>query len=352
VELVWRPIYVPRERGLMIAELLGGKENRNTGSYNREDCRRWSERFAIPMSYPDPNVFRERAKNWATSPFDREELPARAFYAADASKRDLLDQALFEAAWVEGLDVNEPATIEWAAKRAGLDPAGLMTELAEPGPAEEARSALAEFERLQCPSVPTVVVSGRRFFGKDRVDWVADICRPGGLGSASSLQPDIVGDASNFQVYVLESGHGIPSLCNGESAWPGGTFATNNPFTPDVLVFNKNIQAFSWGYRNGYAIRFPPDYHPFAGGIVVGEDGPDQRGARPSNNAPDAIHLGRQKPDGSPDYHGWPDRFGFLPSSQAVYNPIGGTSDDHCVPDSTNPPSGCTPGEPSEHSEI
>jgi hypothetical protein len=85
---------------------------------------------------------------------------------------------------------------------------------------------------------------------------------------------------------------------------------------------------------------------------VVGEDGPDERGARPSNNAPDAIHLGRQKPDGSPDYHGWPDRFGFLPASQAVYNPIGGTSDDHCVPDSTNPPSGCTPGEPSEHSEI
>src|SRR5215469_7917671 len=40
VELVRRPIYVPRDRGLMIAELLGGKENRNAGSYNREDCRR------------------------------------------------------------------------------------------------------------------------------------------------------------------------------------------------------------------------------------------------------------------------------------------------------------------------
>jgi 2-hydroxychromene-2-carboxylate isomerase len=180
VELVRRPIYVPRERGLMIAELLGGKENRNTGSYNREDCRRWSERFAIPMSYPDPNVFRERAKRWAVLPFEREELPARAFYAADASKRDLLDEALFEAAWVEGLNVNEPATIEWAAKRARLDPERLMTELAEPGPAEEVRSALAEFERLQCPGVPTVLVNGRRFFGKDRVDWVAEICRAGG----------------------------------------------------------------------------------------------------------------------------------------------------------------------------
>jgi len=40
IELVRRPIYVPRERGLIIAELLGGKENRNAGFYNREDCRR------------------------------------------------------------------------------------------------------------------------------------------------------------------------------------------------------------------------------------------------------------------------------------------------------------------------
>jgi hypothetical protein len=38
----------------------------------------------------------------------------------------------------------------------------------------------------------------------------------------------------------------------------------------------------------------------------------------------------------------WPDRFGFLASSQAVFNPIGGTSDDLCVP-ANNPPSNCTP---------
>jgi 2-hydroxychromene-2-carboxylate isomerase len=132
------------------------------------------------MTYPDPSVFHERAKRWATSAFDREELPARAFYAADADRRDLLDQALFEAAWVNGLDVNEPATIRWAAERAGLDPEGLMTAVAEPGPAAEARDALHEFERLQCPGVPTVIVDGQRFFGKDRVEWVVDACRAAG----------------------------------------------------------------------------------------------------------------------------------------------------------------------------
>ena len=326
-----------------------------------------------------------------------------------------------------------------------------------------------------------------------------------------------LGDASNFQVLVLESGHGIPSRCNDETMWPGGVFDINNPFTPDILVFDKNgvkirgplgkptssgggfqpsgpaidiafvngtsggplfatdsnqsththngnnnssristvnpmtgvvtpfitqlptgdhpteqlafkggwiywsqgsttnsgvvgldngggqnqsdipcqditlsknlfdsgggqltsgyspfnmpnpggtikaffnsftgqvrqgvcdgailrsqlndpthaIEAFSWGYRNPYAIRFPPDDHPLTGGILAGMDGADERGARPSNNAPDELHLGRQNPDGSPDYHGWPDRYGGLPTSQAVYNPIGGPSDDVCPP--------------------
>jgi len=49
-----------------------------------------------------------------------------------------------------------------------------------------------------------------------------------------------LGNASSFQVFVLESGHGLPSACNDESVQPGGTFATNNPFTPDILVFNQN----------------------------------------------------------------------------------------------------------------
>jgi glucose/arabinose dehydrogenase len=111
----------------------------------------------------------------------------------------------------------------------------------------------------------------------------------------------------------------------------------------NVAKPETTIEPFSWGYRNGYAIRFAPKDHALKGGLLVGEDGADERGARPSNNAPDALHLAQQNPDGTPDYHGWPDRFGFLPSSQAVFNPLGGPGDDLCVPDPTNPPSLCTP---------
>jgi hypothetical protein len=58
-----------------------------------------------------------------------------------------------------------------------------------------------------------------------------------------------LGNSSNFQVFVLESGHGLPSVCNNEMAWPGGPFDINNPFTPDILVFNQNGSADRWANR-------------------------------------------------------------------------------------------------------
>ena len=46
---------------------------------------------------------------------------------------------------------------------------------------------------------------------------------------------------SGFEVYVLKSGHGLPSRCNDEnSSIVGGTFSPTNSFTPDILVFDQN----------------------------------------------------------------------------------------------------------------
>src|SRR5215467_3441854 len=100
----------------------------------------------------------------------------------------------------------------------------------------------------------------------------------------------------------------------------------------------STIQPVSWGYRNPYGIRFAPNDHPLKGGLFVSENGEDERGARPTNNAPDRLALAQQNPDGSPDYHGWPDRFGFLDSTQAVFNPVGGPGDDLCSGPPISPP--------------
>jgi len=91
----------------------------------------------------------------------------------------------------------------------------------------------------------------------------------------------------------------------------------------------NTIEPFSWGYRNPFGIRFAPHDHALKGGLFVSENGEDERGARPTNFAPDRLQLAQQHRNGKPDYHGWPDRFGFLASTQAVFNPVGGPGDDN-----------------------
>jgi hypothetical protein len=172
-------------------------------------------------------------------------------------------------------------------------------------------------------------------------------------------QPDIPCQDITLSQNVFDSGGG--TFTSGYSQFghtnPGGTVAAffnantgkvgqgvcNGAVLRAPLSNMTEIEPFSWGYRDGYALRFAPGDHPLAGGLLVGEDGADDAGARPANNAPDSLHLARRNSDGSPDYHGWPDRYGFLPASQAMFNPTGGPAEDLCVFDATNPPSNCTP---------
>src|SRR5215472_14654667 len=48
------------------------------------------------------------------------------------------------------------------------------------------------------------------------------------------------GNSQKFEVYVLESGHGLPSRCNEQGSFGTGPFDPTNPFTPDILVFDQS----------------------------------------------------------------------------------------------------------------
>jgi hypothetical protein len=205
------------------------------------------------------------------------------------------------------------------------------------------------------PAGPT----GQLAFRGGWIYWGAGSTTNSGVVDFNGGQPDIPCQDITLSRNVFDSGGGI--FTSGYSPFghtnTGGTVpaffdATTGEVRKGVcngailrarLANLSAIEPFSWGYRNGYAIRFAPDDHPLAGGLLVGEDGADEMGSRPSNNAPESLHLARQNSDGSPDYHGWPDRYGFLPTSQAVFNPVGGPLDALCVPDPSNPPSLCTP---------
>lgn len=169
------PIFIPKERGRKVADLQGRSESPALSSYHREDCVRWAARHGIELRFKEPGIFEEWANRWARSPFGREELPARAFYAAlGTGKEHLLDQAFFRASYVDLLDVNEEPVIRDLAASIGLDPDALLERAGGEESGRLAQTALAQYLDAGCPGVPTWVVAGERFWGKDRVDWLRD----------------------------------------------------------------------------------------------------------------------------------------------------------------------------------
>src|SRR5262245_54397498 len=89
------------------------------------------------------------------------------------------------------------------------------------------------------------------------------------------------------------------------------------------------VEPVSWGYRNPFGLRFAPDDHVLRGGLLVSENGEDQRGPRPVLNAPDRLHVVAKEvtTSGGLDFHGWPDLFGFLDSTQRLFIPDTGGGD-------------------------
>ena len=157
----------------------------------------------------------------------------------------------------------------------------------------------------------------------------------------SSLSPLVA--TSGYQPFGVQAkGATVPAFMNTQDPSKSRQGVCDGATLRARLNDPSTIEPVGWGHRNGYAIRFAPNNHPLAGQLLVGEDGADERGARPSNGAPEVLSIDFQNPDGTPVYHGWPDRYGFLAASQAVFNPVGGAGDDLCVFDPTNPPSFCT----------
>jgi 2-hydroxychromene-2-carboxylate isomerase len=178
VELVRRPLHVPKSRGIWVADLVGGRASARQGDYNREDCLRWAARHGIEMRFAPPAELAARVGRWKQQPLAREELAARAYYGAlGTSRESALDAALFRASYVDLADVNEEAVVVHACAAAGLDPDTALRRAFEPDATERLAAALVDFDRLACPGTPTFVVEGERFWGKDRVDWMVAAVR-------------------------------------------------------------------------------------------------------------------------------------------------------------------------------
>jgi glucose/arabinose dehydrogenase len=130
--------------------------------------------------------------------------------------------------------------------------------------------------------------------------------------------------------------HGVPGAAGQVvTAFSGASqvgMCSGAILTADLKDPQNTVRPVSWGYRNPFGIRFAPNDHPLKGSLFVTENGEDERGARPANNAPDRLQITdalENAVHGTLDFHGWPDRFGFLNSTQAIFKPVGGPADDN-----------------------
>jgi 2-hydroxychromene-2-carboxylate isomerase len=175
VDIIRRPIYIPKERGIKVANLQGRSESTVLSSYHKEDCLRWAKKYGIEIRLKELEEFASWVKRWEKMKFGREELPARAYYAAcGTGKEHLLDAAFFRATYIDLLDVNDESVIRKVSNDVGLNGDEILELVHGEAAKQAAMKALEEYEQFACPGVPTWVIEGERFWGKDRVDWVTE----------------------------------------------------------------------------------------------------------------------------------------------------------------------------------
>ena len=84
-----------------------------------------------------------------------------------AAERVALIDALFQAVWVRGLHVSEPAVVERIADELGLRGAALVAESARPESKAKLRRQTDEAIALGVFGVPTMIVNNELFWGYD-----------------------------------------------------------------------------------------------------------------------------------------------------------------------------------------
>ncbi|MCP4327481.1 MAG: 2-hydroxychromene-2-carboxylate isomerase [Alphaproteobacteria bacterium] len=125
-----------------------------------DDMARYAARYGVPFN-PNPLFI-----------FNTLGLMRGAIWAAAAGCLETYNQAMFEACWVDGRNVEDATEIGAILGDAGLDAVALGDATQRP----EIKTALIEATAAAVDrgvfGVPTMFVGDEMHFGQDRLDWV------------------------------------------------------------------------------------------------------------------------------------------------------------------------------------
>lgn len=134
------------------------------GRYMIRDLARFAERYGVPMRF-NPHF-----------PINTLTL-MRLLVAVQLHQSERFAEAarvLFQAIWVDGVNMGDPAKVAGVLAAAGFDAAALQTQIAEPQVKDALKATTEEAVKRGVFGAPTCFVGEEMFFGQDRLDFVRE----------------------------------------------------------------------------------------------------------------------------------------------------------------------------------
>jgi len=137
------------------------------GKYIFEDFARFAHRYGVPF---------KRNPHFPINTLLLMRVAIALQMKGDARFMDYC-RAIFNAIWVDSLNMNDPATAAEVLRKAGFDAQALVTLAGEQSTKDALKAATQEAVDRGVFGAPTFFVGDKMFWGQDRLDFVKEALR-------------------------------------------------------------------------------------------------------------------------------------------------------------------------------
>jgi 2-hydroxychromene-2-carboxylate isomerase len=134
------------------------------GKYMQGDLERYARRYGVPFRhnphFPINTLMLMRG--------------ALGLQLRDTGRMTSYVDAVFRAIWVDGKNMNDPATVGAVLQQAGFEPQKVLALTADAEVKEQLKSVTQEAVGRGVFGAPTFFVDGQMYWGQDRLDFVKE----------------------------------------------------------------------------------------------------------------------------------------------------------------------------------
>lgn len=130
------------------------------GKWLFKDIERYAVRYGVPYQMNPHFVINSMT------------MMRGAMWAQNTGVLESYNKAMYEATWVNGLNMSEPDVIASVMNEADLDAAAMLQAVADDSIKKQLIEATGDAVEQGVFGAPTMIVNSELHFGQDRLDWV------------------------------------------------------------------------------------------------------------------------------------------------------------------------------------